>query len=79
MVRKPIDAFWDRENLYNVNSNFDELFNVVDALKDMSLSLVNDGKLTDKQFQDLQITLNDLVKKVHYPLMTSIITWEKLV
>ncbi|QDX01669.1 SGNH/GDSL hydrolase family protein [Staphylococcus chromogenes] len=29
----------------------------------MSLSLVNDGKLTDKQFQDLQITLNDLVKK----------------
>lgn len=24
---------------------------------------MNDGKLTDKQFQDLQITLNELVKK----------------
>lgn len=62
-MKKPIDSFWDRTNLYNLNANFDELFNVVNALKDMSLSLVNDGKLTDKQFQDLQITLNDLVKK----------------
>ncbi|WP_169301511.1 SGNH/GDSL hydrolase family protein [Staphylococcus chromogenes] len=62
-MKRTIDSFWDRTNLYNVNSNFDELFNVVDALKDMSLSLVNDGKLTEQQFQDLQITLNDLVKK----------------
>lgn len=62
-MKKQIDSFWDRTNLYNLNANFDELFNVVDALKDMSLSLVNDGKLTEKQFQDLQITLNDLVKK----------------
>ncbi|WP_157946337.1 SGNH/GDSL hydrolase family protein [Staphylococcus chromogenes] len=62
-MKRTIDSFWDRTNLYNVNSNFDELFNVVDALKDMSLSLVNDGKLTEQQFQELQITLNDLVKK----------------
>ncbi|MDK9861651.1 polysaccharide deacetylase family protein [Staphylococcus equorum] len=63
MGRKTIDAFLDRQNLYNMNSNFDELFRIVETVKDVSLDLVNDGKLTEEQFQQLQIELNGLLKK----------------
>ncbi|PTE80295.1 M14 family metallopeptidase [Staphylococcus cohnii] len=63
MGRRNIDAFWDRQNLYNMNSNFDELFRIVETVKDVSLDLVNDGKLTEEQFQRLQIELNGLLKK----------------
>ncbi len=63
MARKTIGAFWDRNNLYNMNSNFDELFSIVETVRDVSLDLVNDGKLTEEQFQRLQIELNGLLKK----------------
>ena len=63
MGKKTIDAFLDRQNLYNMNSNFDELFRIVETVKDVSLDLVNDGKLTEEQFQQLQIELNGLLKK----------------
>lgn len=63
MGRRNIDAFWDRENLNNINSNFDELFRIVETVRDVSLELVNDGKLTEEQFQRLQIELNGLLKK----------------
>ncbi|UXR29346.1 M14 family metallopeptidase [Staphylococcus simulans] len=63
MEKKVIDAFWDRENLYKVNYNFGELFKVVEAIKDVSLELVNEGKLTEEQFANLQIQLNGLLKK----------------
>lgn len=63
MGRKNVDSFWDRQNLYNVNSNFDELFRIVETVKDVSLDLVNDGKLTEEQFQQFQIELNGLLKK----------------
>lgn len=62
MRRKNIDALFDRENLFNLNSNFDELFKLVDSIKDLSLNLVNEGKLTPEQFQELQVTLNGLLK-----------------
>ncbi|MDU0480638.1 SGNH/GDSL hydrolase family protein [Staphylococcus chromogenes] len=62
-MKKPIDAVWDRENLYNLNYNLDTIFEIIESLQNMSLSLVNDGKLTEQQFQDLQITLNNLIKK----------------
>lgn len=63
MGRKNIDAFWDRQNLYNLNTNFDELFRIVETVRDVSLDLVNDSKLTEEQFQRLQIELNGLLKK----------------
>ncbi|WP_409328355.1 M14 family metallopeptidase [Staphylococcus saprophyticus] len=63
MGRKNIDAFWDRQNLYNLNTNFDELFRIVETVRDISLDLVNDSKLTEEQFQRLQIELNGLLKK----------------
>ncbi|WP_314347803.1 hypothetical protein [Mammaliicoccus vitulinus] len=63
MARKTIEAFWDRNNLYNMNSNFNELFSIVETVRDVSLDLVNDGKLTEEQFQRLQIELNGLLKK----------------
>lgn len=63
MGRKNIDAFWDRQNLYNLNTNFDELFRIVETVRDVSLDLVNDGKLTEEQFQRLQVELNGLLKK----------------
>lgn len=63
MGRKNIEAFWDRQNLYNMNSNFDELFRIVETVRDVSLDLVNDSKLTEEQFQRLQIELNGLLKK----------------
>ncbi len=53
MKKRTIEGFWDRQNLYNT----------VEVLNDMSLDLLNEGKLTDQQFTDLQITLNGLVKK----------------
>lgn len=62
MAKKTINAFWDRINLFNINSNFDELFKLVDSIKDLSLNLVNEGKLTPEQFQELQVTLNGLLK-----------------
>lgn len=63
MARKTIDALFDRSNLSNINFNFEELFKIVESLKNMSLDLLNDGKLTAEQFKDLQISLNELVKK----------------
>ncbi|MDW4081638.1 hypothetical protein QI262_03665 [Staphylococcus saprophyticus] len=63
MGKKNIDAFWDRQNLYNLNTNFDELFRIVETVRDVSLDLVNDSKLTEEQFQRLQIELNGLLKK----------------
>ncbi|WP_210130222.1 SGNH/GDSL hydrolase family protein [Staphylococcus sp. GDX8P54P] len=63
MGRRVIYSLWDRDNLLSVNNNFTELYTLVTTLKNLSLTLVNDGKLTASQFADLQITLNDLVKK----------------
>lgn len=63
MGRKNIDAFWDRNNLHNINFNFDELYRIVETIKKVSLDLTNDGKLTAEQFEQLQINLNGLLKK----------------
>ncbi|MDW4327805.1 hypothetical protein QI090_12130 [Staphylococcus saprophyticus] len=63
MRLKRADAFWDRSNLNNVNYNFDSIEKLLTSIQETTLDLLNDGKLTDKQFQDLQITLNELVKK----------------
>ncbi|MDW4486469.1 hypothetical protein QI192_00605 [Staphylococcus saprophyticus] len=63
MGRKNIDAFWDRNNLYNINFNFEELFRIVETVRNVSLDLVNEGKLTEEQFQRLQVELNGLLKK----------------
>ncbi|MEB7723381.1 polysaccharide deacetylase family protein [Mammaliicoccus fleurettii] len=62
MARKTIDALFDRSNLSNINFNFEELFKIVESLKNMSLDLLNDGKLTTEQFKELQISLNGLLK-----------------
>ena len=63
MARKNIDSFWDRQNLYNMNFNFEELFTIVETVRNVSLDLVNEGKLTEEQFQRLQVELNGLLKK----------------
>lgn len=63
MRLKRADAFWDRSNLSNINYNFDSIEKILSALQNATLDLLNDGKLTDAQFQDLQIALNELVKK----------------
>ncbi|AGW43752.1 hypothetical protein phiRS7_0016 [Staphylococcus phage phiRS7] len=63
MKLKRADAFWDRSNLNNVNYNFDSIEKILSSLQNATLNLLNDGKLTDAQFQDLQIALNELVKK----------------
>ena len=63
MNLKRADAFWDRSNLNNVNYNFDSIEKILSSLQNATLNLLNDGKLTDAQFQDLQIALNELVKK----------------
>ncbi|MDW4519851.1 polysaccharide deacetylase family protein [Staphylococcus saprophyticus] len=63
MKLKRADAFWDRSNLNNVNYNFDSIEKILSSLQNATLDLLNDGKLTDAQFQDLQIALNELVKK----------------
>lgn len=63
MKGRTISAFWDRSNLLNINSNFSNLFELVNTLKDLSLDAINGEKLTDEQFKNLQLTLNGLVKK----------------
>lgn len=63
MRLKRADAFWDRSNLNNINYNFESIEKLLTSIQETTLDLLNDGKLTDKQFQDLQITLNELVKK----------------
>lgn len=63
MKLKRAYAFWDRSNLNNVNYNFDSIEKILSSLQNATLNLLNDGKLTDAQFQDLQIALNELVKK----------------
>lgn len=63
MKLKKADAFWDRSNLNNVNYNFESIEKRLSSLQNATLDLLNDGKLTDAQFQDLQIALNELVKK----------------
>lgn len=60
---KTIDAFWDRNNLYNINFNFRNLSDFIESFKEISLDGLNEGKLTQEQFEHLQITLNGLVKK----------------
>lgn len=63
MKGRTISAFWDRSNLLNINSNFSNLFELVNTLKDLSLDTINGEKLTEEQFKNLQLTLNGLVKK----------------
>ncbi|WIL68916.1 hypothetical protein [Staphylococcus cohnii] len=60
---KTIDAFWDRNNLYNINFNFRNLSDFIESFREISLDGLNEGKLTQEQFEHLQITLNGLVKK----------------
>lgn len=60
---KTIGAFWDRTNLYNINFNFKNLSDFIESFREISLDGLNEGKLTQEQFEHLQITLNGLVKK----------------
>lgn len=60
---KTIDAFWDRNNLYNINFNFRNLSDFIESFREISLDGLNEGKLTQEQFEHLQITLNGLAKK----------------
>lgn len=63
MGKKTIKSLFDRENLGYINLNFEELFRIVETVKEISLEMVNDGKLTDEQFEKIQINLNGLIKK----------------
>lgn len=63
MKIKTIGAFWDRTNLYNINFNFKNLSDFIESFREISLDGLNEGKLTQEQFEHLQITLNGLVKK----------------
>lgn len=63
MGRRVIDPLWNRSNLLDLNKNFEELYVHINEISGMALSMANEGKLTEKQFQDLQVVLNGLVKK----------------
>ena len=63
MARKEITTPLDLKNLDNINYNFGSIEKILSSLQNANLDLLNDGKLTDSQFQDLQIALNGLVKK----------------
>ena len=63
MGRRVINSLWNRDNLLNMNYNFEELYNHIRRVSNVTIDIANDNKLTPQQFQDLQITLNGLLKK----------------
>lgn len=63
MGRRVINSLWNRDNLLNMNYNFEDLYNHIRRVSNVTIDIANDNKLTPQQFQDLQITLNGLLKK----------------
>lgn len=68
MGRKNIDAFWDRENLLNVNDNFLQLFEDVLNVKNVNSTFIYDArKILDKAKKynynnvEVQKQLNNLI------------------
>lgn len=60
---KTIDAFWDRENLFNLNENFQKHDKKIEEFARVSLDIINKEMLTAEEFEQLQITLNGLLKR----------------
>ena len=63
MGRRIINPLWNRDNLLDLNNNFEELYALITRVSNASLKIANENMLTAQQFQDLQITLNGLIKK----------------
>ncbi|WP_145464347.1 M14 family metallopeptidase [Staphylococcus hominis] len=60
---KTIDAFWDRENLFNLNENFQKHDKKIEEFARVSLDIINKEMLSAEEFEQLQITLNGLLKR----------------
>lgn len=63
MGRKVINPLWNRDNLLDLNNNFEELYSQMKEVSKISATIAADNKLSPEQFKDLQITLNGLLKK----------------
>ena len=64
MGRKNIDAFWDRENLLNVNDNFEQLFKdfgLTIELKEFANRVLTEALQTNEMNSNVQSQLNGLV------------------
>lgn len=64
MGRKNIDAFWDRENLLNMNNNFIELyedFNFTFELKKLSEETIKYAEKVNSENKEVQEQLNRMV------------------
>lgn len=60
---KMIDAFWDRDNLFNINENFRKHDRKIEEFTRVSLDIINKEMLSAEEFEKLQITLNGLLKE----------------
>lgn len=60
---KTIDAFWNRENLFNLNENFQKHDKKIEEFARVNLDIINKEMLSAEEFEQLQITLNGLLKE----------------
>lgn len=63
MAIEVIDPFWDRNNLTKLNGNFEEHNKKIEEFTKLSLDIINKDMLTAEEFEQLQITLNGLLKQ----------------
>lgn len=64
MGRKNIDAFWDRNNVLNINDNFDQLFKDfgrTTELKEFASRVLTEALQTNQMNSNVQAQLNGLV------------------